>query len=131
LKRENAVLLHFFSKIATTWINMQDAYFQEKNEVGDWAEIGCSAPGAGSFYSYESNVFKYSGSADGTMPATWLAEPKQKLNVCSTEGKWALSATNSGDATDNIYPSFNITDGGSTPVCKALIASWDKLAGSH
>ncbi|MBR2899646.1 MAG: type II secretion system protein, partial [Fibrobacter sp.] len=45
---------------AGTWINMQDAYFQEANDVGDWVKIGYTGPGAAdpsNKSSYASNTF--------------------------------------------------------------------------
>ena len=125
----------FFSvkhrKMQEPGFNMQDAFFQEKGKVGGWVEIGYSAPGTGSSTSYASNVFTYTGSADGAAPATWTATPKQKLNDCTTSGKWSLKAENKGTATDNMYPSFEISDNSTTDVCKSLTASWDNLTGSH
>ena len=108
---------------------MQDAYFQEKNQVGDWTEIGYSAPGTGSSHSYESNVFAYTdGNGDD-----WMADPKVKLNDCQAAaagtGKWKLSAT--ANATDNTATSFQIADastGGSD--CLNLTASWSSLTRS-
>lgn len=111
---------------AGTWINMQDAYFQEKGAVGNWVQIGYSAPGVGSSYSYHSNVFNYEGSStDGT--GDWQAAAKVKLNDCEIGSIWKLTATNAGTASDNVYPSFSIQDGGTAPQCKALTASWDNL----
>lgn len=103
---------------AGTWINMQDAYFQEKADVGDWVQIGYSAPGQKSnASSYASNVFTYTSTG-----ANWKAVPKQKLNDCEgTSEFWALSATKVDDG------KFTIGDGGTATDCKALTASWDNL----
>ena len=106
---------------------MQDAFFQEKGRVGGWVEIGYSAPGVGSSISYASNVFTYTGTADGTGDHSWTAVPKQKLNDCTTSMQWSLSAKNGGTAVDNMYPSFEISDNSTSPLCKNLTASWDNL----
>ena len=112
---------------AGTWINMQDAYFQEKGAVGNWVVIGYSAPGVGSSNSYASNVFAYQGNATTTV-GDWQAKAKVKLNDCAANtGVWKLSATNAGTSENGVYTSFSITDGGTTPQCKALTASWDNL----
>ena len=125
------------AKIATTWINMQDAYFQEKGQVGNWVKIGYSAPGQkhnGS--SYSSQVFQFEGAetcGDATTTScTWVATPKTKLNDCTTSMHWQLNATNNGTAVDNVYPNFVIANDASTDTeCKTLTASWESLLGSH
>lgn len=106
---------------------MQDAFFQEKGSVGNWVEIGYSAPGEkknGS--SYASQVFQYNSTG-----SNWVAQPKTKLNDCTTSMKWELTATNTGTPIDGVYPNFTITDGGSSDDCLALTASWSSLQGSH
>lgn len=106
---------------------MQDAYFQEKGEVGKWMEIGYSAPGVGASFSYASNVFDYSPDGSGTADATnWYAKAKSKLNDCpATTGQWSLKAENVGSA--GAYTGFTIKDNNTTPNCKLLTASWDNL----
>lgn len=120
---------------AGTWINMQDAYFQEKGAVGNWQAIGYSAPGEKkNTNSYASNVFAFSGSAtcgSGTTACTWIAKPKTKLNDCTTSMKWQLNATNYGTAADGVYEKFTLTDGTSDSQCLALTASWTSLIGTH
>ena len=115
---------------------MQDAYFQEKGQVGNWVAIGYSAPGERkSASSYASNVFSYAGNEScgkGTA-CTWTATPKTKLNDCepSASEKWSLKATEYGTAVDNVYPNFKIEDNTSSADCLALTASWSNLQGSH
>jgi len=110
---------------------MQDAYFQEKNEVGNWVEIGYSAPGTGSSHSYASNTFWYH---DDNGKDEWYASPKQKLNDCaagSATGKqWGLAALTNGTA-QTAASSFQITDASATGTnCKVLTPSWDALTRS-
>lgn len=100
---------------------MQDAYMQEKGQVGDWVLIGYSAPGSrvsNNTSSYESNVFTYYSTG-----ANWTAKPKSDLNDCkaSVNGDlWSLTASvNSG--------SLVISDNNTSTNCKALTASWDNL----
>lgn len=91
---------------------------QEKGVAGDWMQIGYSAPGTGNSYSYASNVFAYTSAANAK---TWQAAAKVKLNDCpATTGVWKLTA---GENNSNL----TITDGGTTPNCKLLTASWDNL----
>jgi len=112
---------------AGTWINMQDAYFQEKNNVGNWVEIGYSAPGTGSSYSYESNVFNYSGSNTAGV-GDWVASPKVDLNDCkkNTANAWKFTAT--PDKTDGTATAFAIADASAAGnACKVLTPSWSNL----
>ena len=109
---------------AGTWINMMDAYFQEKQGVADWNVIGYSAPGQGSSLSYASSVFTYTGTS-GT--ADWNAAPIAKLNDCvgGTIG-WKLLAATQGAISDGSIK-MGIKDNGSLTNCKNLTASWDNL----
>ena len=109
---------------AGTWINMMDAYFQEKQAVADWTVIGYSAPGQGSSLSYSSNTFNYTGTS-GT--ADWNAKPKTKLNDCETTANgWKMLAQTSGNISDGTIV-MGIKDNGSENKCKNLTASWDNL----
>ena len=111
---------------AGTWINMQDAYFQEKQAVGDWGSIGYSAPGAKSTSSlYKSSVFTYKETSVSAYD--WIAVPKTKLNDCgdvNTE-QWKLVAsvkTNTSGSND-----VKIEDGSTAGDCKMLTPSWESL----
>jgi hypothetical protein len=106
---------------ATTWINMQDAYFQEAQKVGTWPEIGYTAPGtAGANKStYASNVITYSGAATHS----WIATPVAKLNECGDSGeKWQLDATTNGTPVD-----VKIADNGTSKDCLDLTPSFLNL----
>lgn len=109
-----------------TWINMQDAYFQEKQTVGDWGSIGYSAPGAKTnSSSYNSSVFTYTESSVSAFD--WIATPKAKLNDCGDVNTevWKLVAsvkTNSSGSND-----VKIADGSTAADCKILTPSWDNL----
>jgi len=108
---------------AGTWINMMDAYFQEKQGVADWKIIGYSAPGQGSSYSYSSSTLVYWGTAN---TADWNAKPVAKLNECETTEFWKLLAETEGSVSDGSIK-MGIKDNGSSDDCKNLTASWDKL----
>jgi type IV pilus assembly protein PilA len=112
---------------AGTWINMQDAYFQEKNDVGNWLQIGYSAPGTkDNTYSYHSNVFGYSGS-DTEGVGDWVAVPSVDLNECTagTADAWKAEATLNGTA--GSASNFQISVTGDAK-CTALTASWSSLS---
>jgi hypothetical protein len=102
---------------------MQDAYFQEKQDVGTWQEIGYSAPGTAKSNKskYESKVFVYTG-AD---KAEWVATPVAALIDCARENAadaWKLKATAEGTPKD-----VKIADNGTAPHCLELTASWSSL----
>ena len=107
---------------AGTWINMQDAYFQEAQRVGTWPEIGYSAAGTvkSNGSKYESNVITYSG-AETT---GWQAAPKATLNECGkTNGdKWALLASTNGTPLD-----VKIANNSTTKACLDLTPSFLNL----
>ena len=136
-KKESFTKKTNWSIFTTTWINMQDAYFQEANDVGDWVKIGYTAPGAANpsnKSSFASNTFTYDGNNCGSGTAcTWTATPKTKLNDClpSESEKWSMSATTSGDNGNGKYTAFTIADNDTDADCKTLTASWDNLMGSH
>ena len=108
---------------AGTWINMQDAFAQEKLRVGTWPEIGYTAPGTATDgkSTYTSKVFKYSGAAD----SAWTAQPTgQALNDCKADNenyKWSLTARTSTNK------DVTIADASTHVDCKVLTASWDNL----
>ena len=108
---------------AGTYINMQDAWIQENANVGNWKEIGYTAPGASTnASSYASGVFIYTGSSDGT-GKSWSATPKSgnKLNDCAPGEEWALTVTAASGSLTVSQHADTDTD------CTDLTASWSKL----
>lgn len=106
---------------AGTWINMQDAYFQEAQRVGTWPEIGYSAPGTRSTggSTSASKVITYSGAET----ASWIATPIAKLNECGDDGeKWQLDASTNGTPAD-----VKIADNGTSKDCLDLTPSFLSL----
>jgi prepilin-type N-terminal cleavage/methylation domain len=117
---------------AGSYINMQDAFALERNAVGNWTEIGYSAPGKKSDAStYESDNFKYTGvdplHGTGAVADAWLAEnPDTKLDDCKAgTGKWSLTIQiGSGDNQGNVA----FTVGKANPAeCAGLTPAFDKL----
>ena len=101
---------------------MQDAFFQEKQAVGTWMEVGYSAPGTGASTSYASNVISYTSDAN----KGWNASPKTAaLNDCDTNEGWHLALT---VAADN--GSYQIADNGSSSDCTILTGAWSNLTRS-
>ena len=120
---------------AGTWINLQDAYTVEANNVGNWVQIGYNAPGAAvsgsNGSSSETNNFKYGDALSG-QTATWTATAKVKLNECpANSGKWIATATAHTTADSqggNTYVSITAPASGSTAACYGLTPSFAKLA---
>ena len=81
-----------------SYVNMQDAFALERNLLGNWTEIGYSAPGTKSTASkFASDNFTYEGvdplgktSEDGV----WKATNNKKLDDCGEKSaKWWVKAT--------------------------------------
>ena len=95
---------------AGSYINMQDAFALERNALGNWIEIGYSAPGkrdASNTSKYTSENFTYTGAAPTgtakTLAAGWKAENKVKLDACAIGGDWTLNLTlGSGNNQGNV-----------------------------
>ena len=104
---------------AGTWINMQDAYSVEADDVGDWGQIGYTAPGVkgASSGEFTSKVFKYTGAK-----GTWQAEAQTALNDCAKGGKWSLKATRAGDGKASVAKGDN-----NDANCIALTPSFETL----
>lgn len=94
---------------AGTYVQLQEAYVLEKNNVGSWMDIGYNAPGvkktaAATTAEYESDNFTYTDAfttgAIGTAQDVWKAVPKTKLNDCATSDSWQKTAKASGSEGD-------------------------------
>ncbi len=110
---------------AGTWINLQDAYVSEKNAVGDWGQVGYSAPGVKSTSAkYTSKEFTY----EETETGNWTATNINKLNDCTagTTG-WTLTA----EATGGVSGTMTVTavsTGTGVAECLTLTPSFVELA---
>ena len=113
---------------AGTYINMQDAYAVEANDIGSWAAIGYTGPGSNTSSSAQSAIFTYSEIAAASHKAGWEAKPTSgKLNDCNSATdthKWTLHATfiSSGDQQGNV--GYLATG---NAACTDLTPAWDKL----
>lgn len=102
---------------------MQDAYVVEKGDaIGSWMQIGYTGPGSNGSGTAKSAVFGY---AEGTQAnGNWIATPLTKLNDCTAEMSWNLSAyldnTNEGQA-NVAYKAFGNAE------CRGLTPAFDKL----
>lgn len=112
---------------AGTWINLQDAYVLEKNEVGDWLAVGYSAPGTGASYSYTSGNFKYVGTAS---TGDWSAYPQVKLNDCNATNPASNTSVGWKLLADANTSNAGYVDNGSSSVCLNLTPSWNSLTRS-
>ena len=113
---------------AGTWINMMEAYGSENYKVGDWGQIGYTAPGTKSTSAkYISNEFTYEGGVSGTN-GTWSAVAKHKLDECpATTGKWSLTATVESEGATNAGEVHTQAGSDMTAACLALTPAFSKL----
>ena len=110
---------------AGTWINLQDAFVAENNVVGDWGQIGYTAPGAkqnNASNQFKSKEFYYLGGN-----GTWAAGNLNKLNDCAAENNTATHWTLTAAATGSNSGTMTVTAGGDAG-CKTLTPSFDGLA---
>lgn len=113
---------------AGTYVNLQDAYAVEANAMGDWNQIGYSAPGvkaAGKTNEYATDNFKYTDTFNSAT-SVWTATAKVALNECpATTGTWTLTASAQKNATTQ-QTYVNFTAGGEAK-CTGLTPSFTKL----
>lgn len=115
---------------AGSYINMQDAFAIEKDDVGTWKEIGYTAPGVkGDESSFASKNFTYKGGAVTSSATTWQATANSKLNDCEQGHGWYIDASyEKQSASTSKAGNVVYRDGSSTDDdCKALTSSWDNL----
>ena len=116
---------------AGTWINLQDAYVTEKNEVGDWNEVGYTGPGnRKTTVSYESANFAYY--QDGETEGTWIAENKVVLNECKANtAAWSLTASVPSAATAQGTKPMKLEVNTGDAICLGLTPSFSTLADNY
>lgn len=86
---------------AGTWINLQDAYAVEANTLGDWNQIGYSAPGTKQTSAqYKTDNFTYDDVDFTVAKATWQATAAKVLNDCAIGKTWVLEATTAVSTAD-------------------------------
>ena len=110
---------------AGTYVNLQDAFAVEANEMGDWNQIGYSAPGTrDNSAKYHTDNFEYTDSFTAAQ-AVWTAKAKVVLNACNKNGTWTLTATKAENtATEKTYIEFAA---GGDDECIGLTPSFTKL----
>ena len=115
---------------AGTYINMQDAYAVEANDIGKWQEIGYTGPGSNGASTSASAVFGYAevpkNGSGNNATAGWKAQPKSKLNDCDGTEYWQLNTkyvVEAGQTQGNaLYQTAGSDD------CTALTPSFKQLA---
>ena len=119
---------------AGSYINMQDAFAIEKDGIGNWAEIGYSAPGVKSDASnFASQNFEYTGAdinsdTDTSKEDAWVAKAKNKLNDCASGATWNMDVTyNKQSVSSAKAGNVEYDDGGSDSDCLTLTPAWKNL----
>ena len=113
---------------AGTWINMMEAYGSENYTVGDWGQIGYTAPGTKSTSAkYTSNEFEYTGGVSSNK-GTWQAKALHKLDDCpANTGLWALEATVASETATNAGEVHTTAGSAMVAACLALTPAFNKL----
>jgi len=106
---------------AGTYVKLQTAYVAEASQLGSWALIGYSGPGANSGtagnttggQTSQTTVFNYSdassytnGTVDLTSSASlvgWTGSNRVKLNDCAIGKKWTITITKGSAAGEASY----------------------------
>jgi prepilin-type N-terminal cleavage/methylation domain-containing protein len=121
---------------AGSYINMQDAFALERNTLGNWTEVGYSAPGKKSDASkFASDNFTYTGAdpmGAKTKTDAWKAVNKNKLDDCLTSGakagNWSITITlGSGSNQGNVAYAIGTSN---PPECAGLTPAFANLARS-
>ncbi len=117
---------------AGSYINMQDAFALERNELGSWTEIGYSAPGKKTHASsYASDNFVYTGEAvtqsnkKNNVSDALKIQNKVKLDDCAINGYWTMDLTNGTGANQGNVGYATRT---SSAECDGLAPQFAKLA---
>jgi len=115
---------------AGTWINLQDAFVTEKNDVGDWNEVGYTGPGKRmTTVSYQSENFAYY--QNGNTKGTWIAENRVKLNECNINtAAWSLTAVAGAETAQGTSPMVLTVNSGDA-ICLGLTPSFSTLANNY
>ena len=120
---------------AGSYINMQDAFALERNSLGNWTEVGYSAPGKKSTASkYASENFEYTGAdpmgaTSGKTANAWKATNKNKLDDCDGKtkvGNWNITIEIGTDANQGNV-GYEIGSG-NPPECAGLTPAFTNLA---
>ena len=116
---------------AGSYINMQDAFALERNTLGNWTEVGYSAPGKKTDAShFASDNFNYEGAdPEGatTMDDAWKASNSKKLDDCNIgDGNWSLTIT-IGSGSDQGNVAYTVA-AQSNATCEGLAPAFKNLA---
>ena len=115
---------------AGTWINLQDAYVTEKNEVGDWNSVGYTGPGNRVNTSkYTTTNFEYYEESAGD----WKAKNVVVLNECKANSvAWGWTATaNTNNQGQGGMTLQQLSDTGDLKYCTGLTPSFSTLGQNY
>jgi hypothetical protein len=124
---------YFFSKFShTSYVKLQQAYFNESNKYGSWKLIGYTAPGTNDVNAGTSatNNFEYAGgtaiteaNSTSAVSGVWTANNIAKLNDCAkgATANWSLATGAVGTSGQDSYTA-TVAD-----ACKPLTPTFDKI----
>lgn len=131
---------NFLVVTASTYVKLQQTYFAENNQIGDWDMVGYIAPNGGSttnFFYGDGIAHSGSASQNATDVIGWAADNKITLNECvaGTNITTAKSATASNAANWIVKVSVNtgttadvkFESSAKTAGCTALTPSFSNI----
>ena len=117
----------------TSYVKLQQAYFNESNKYGSWKLIGYAAPGINDVNAGTSatNNFEYAGgnaiteaNSTSAVERVWTANNIAKLNECAkgtSAANWSLATGAVGTSGQDSYSATVATN------CKSLTPTFDKI----
>ena len=118
---------------AGTYVKLQQAYVSEAANIGDWSQIGYTAPGTNGTTSNFTYSQPTTGWTDNTvelargMNDAWGASNITKLNDCAQGKNWTVSvaAGTSGSASGEAIFTATVASGNGD--CKALTPNFENI----
>ena len=118
---------------AGTYVKLADAYAAEKEEIGNFSQIGYVPPGKVSGNTWVTNTFTYSETLTASTSEVWTATSNGKMNDCASGKSWTVTTTKTGS--ENTAASGTLTHVAATPdgtsgACGVLTPSFTAIGNS-
>ena len=113
-------------------MKLQEAFYSERNAVGNWTVIGYKAPGTNNVttnftYSPDGDFDATDGTSTVAVENAWSAKNNVKLNDCTpTDNEWTIKvtpATISADASASVAFDATVAD----PECLQLTPNFKAI----
>lgn len=104
-------------------MKLQDAYFAETNNLGNWSKIGYKMGNTSNFKYTEATITNGTVEIGTGVTAGWKAENLAALNDCKVGGYWQIDAKGNNDKGGSVEYTAKVA----TTDCEALTSSFGKL----